>query len=136
MPPDPPTTLRSTAVRWRRTKWSRQTSDPTRSPHRTCIGCRRVAPAGELVRCATIDPDLVVLSRTAPGRGAWLCPSTACFEAATKRRSFERAFRRSVSPRALGELRSTFEGCAGNVRELNAAEPRLMARVERGKADR
>jgi hypothetical protein len=47
-----------------------------------------------------------VLGRDLPGRGAWLCPTAACFDAAVKRRAFSRAMRRTVDPEALAELRS------------------------------
>lgn len=72
----------------------------TTTPLRTCIGCRRGAPSDALVhltvrgeRVEVADP--IVAGRT--GRGAWLCPQETCFEAALRRRAFDRAFRRRVS---------------------------------------
>jgi predicted RNA-binding protein YlxR (DUF448 family) len=56
-----------------------------------------VAAQRELVRMTLVDERLVV-DRDArlPGRGAYLCPEAACWEAAVARRGFARAFRRPV----------------------------------------
>jgi predicted RNA-binding protein YlxR (DUF448 family) len=53
-----------------------------------------------------LTPDgHAAVSRTAAGRGAWLCkPSADCFQLAVRRRAFERAWRRPVSPAVLEEL--------------------------------
>jgi predicted RNA-binding protein YlxR (DUF448 family) len=77
----------------------------TRSPARTCIGCRTKRPQVAMLRVAVLPDGNVVVDRTAPGRGAWLCdPPNACFESARKRRGFEKAFRRPVGVVALDEL--------------------------------
>jgi predicted RNA-binding protein YlxR (DUF448 family) len=68
-------------------------------PVRTCVGCRERATRSELLRvvagtdahgqpAVVPDPD-----RTAPGRGAHLHPTTACFDLAVRRRAFSRALR-------------------------------------------
>ena len=77
-------------------------------PRRTCVGCRRVAPSTELIRVAMDTRGELLVSRTAPGRGAWLCAgSPGCLREAARRRAFERAFRRPVDrdvvSRLLGE---------------------------------
>jgi predicted RNA-binding protein YlxR (DUF448 family) len=79
-------------------------------PERTCVGCRRRRPQAELVR-VTLTPDgHAALSRSAAGRGAWLCERDGgldhdCLDVALRRRGFERAWRRSVPDTALEELR-------------------------------
>lgn len=60
-------------------------------PERTCIGCRSKRPQAQLVRCA-LGPRGATVSRTAAGRGAWLC-SYECFLTAERRRAFDRAWR-------------------------------------------
>jgi predicted RNA-binding protein YlxR (DUF448 family) len=55
-----------------------------------------VKPQSELVRYAARDRVLVA-SRTAPGRGAWVCRDGACFEEAVARRAFARALRTNVT---------------------------------------
>jgi predicted RNA-binding protein YlxR (DUF448 family) len=47
------------------------------------------------VRFAAQDGVLVV-SRTAHGRGAWTCRDAACFDRAVAGRAFPRALRRNV----------------------------------------
>ncbi|MBD8869082.1 YlxR family protein [Nocardioides donggukensis] len=67
-------------------------------PVRTCIGCRERATKRELLRVVAgsdahgpaVVPDP---SGTAPGRGAHLHPTTACYDLAVKRRAFGRALR-------------------------------------------
>lgn len=71
-------------------------------PVRTCVGCRRRAPASELARIVVAadaagsdDVSRVVVDarRRLPGRGAWLHADAACLEAARKRNAFRRALR-------------------------------------------
>ena len=102
------------------------------SPVRTCIGCRRVAPADELVRVARRPDGSLAVGRHEPGRGAWLCAAAvdaaglgsppqaagvvrstrvpaainrACFEVAARRRAFGRALRAEVSGDQLAMVR-------------------------------
>ncbi|MDQ3470691.1 MAG: YlxR family protein, partial [Actinomycetota bacterium] len=57
------------------------------------------------MRCAITDDGRAVVSRTAAGRGAWLCRTpTDCLGAALRRRAFQRAWRRDVDPAVLAEL--------------------------------
>ncbi|GAB3187986.1 YlxR family protein [Nesterenkonia suensis] len=56
--------------------------------------------------------------RRMPGRGAWIHPSPECFEAAVRRKAFNRAFRRPVSVESLSfdhveaaAVRSRRRGC-------------------------
>ena len=90
------------------------------TPQRTCIGCRQQRPQTELVRCVTGDQGAHV-SRTAAGRGAWLC-SIECFQIAERRRAFDRAWKRKVSAEALRnldrELHFALEGVVINMEEL------------------
>ena len=83
-----------------------ETDTPT--PRRTCVGCRRRATPADLYRCAlTADGDVVV-SRTAPGRGAWLC-GEQCLAAAIRQRRFARAWRRPVPDDIDTRLRAALE---------------------------
>ncbi|NGM11808.1 YlxR family protein [Verrucosispora sp. CWR15] len=67
-------------------------------PERTCVGCRRRAPASELLRIVAIGDEADVSlrpdpARTLPGRGANMHPDPACFAQAVRRRAFGRALR-------------------------------------------
>jgi predicted RNA-binding protein YlxR (DUF448 family) len=70
----------------------------TGEPIRTCVGCGRKAPQRKLVRFVAPQG---VLERDSeprrPGRGAYTCPRSACFERAASRRAFARTLRRTVT---------------------------------------
>lgn len=83
---------------------------------RTCIGCRAVRAQRLLQRCALTPTGTAVLSRTAPGRGAWVC-SAECVVRAAKRNGFARAWRRPVPDGALDELDRAFGRAPANMRE-------------------
>ncbi|GAA1476000.1 YlxR family protein [Nocardioides aestuarii] len=70
-----------------------------KTPVRTCVGCRERTTKRELLRVVAgtdgeghpaVVPDP---SGTAPGRGAHLHPTTACYEFAVRRKAFARALR-------------------------------------------
>ena len=64
------------------------------SPRRTCIGCRRTAAAGELVRLVLVEGELRAGPRGGQaGRGASIHRKEACVSAAIKSRALARAFR-------------------------------------------
>ena len=95
-----------------------QEHDVRKIPVRMCIGCRTRRPQQLLVRCV-MGPHGPVVSRTAGGRGAWLC-SLECFESAGRRRAFARAWKCEVSSSMLDALRISFEGVMTNMKELLA----------------
>jgi len=74
-------------------------------PVRSCIGCGRKAPQGELLRFVARDGKLVLGSHE-PGRGAYTCRRLSCFERAVARRAFNRTLRRTV--RVEPELASLY----------------------------
>jgi predicted RNA-binding protein YlxR (DUF448 family) len=81
------------------------TIDAPAVPVRTCVGCRQRQPQAQLLRVVLTPAGQAAVSRTAPGRGAWLCaPLGACLDVAQRRRGFERAWRQPVPPGALDEL--------------------------------
>jgi uncharacterized protein len=67
----------------------------THVPTRSCAGCGRRAPKGELVRFVARDGELVP-DTVGPGRGVYTCRRLACFERAAGRRAFARTLRRTV----------------------------------------
>ena len=94
---------------------------PTRLPERTCVGCRKRAPAASLVRLALRDGRLVPwgAGRARPtGRGASLHAQAdgACLRAALKAGAFARAFRSKVQLVTVDE--------ADLLRQLTAREAR------------
>lgn len=79
---------------------------------RTCVGCRVRALAGELLRVAVVDGELVLdLRRRIGGRGAWLHPDLDCLTKAERRRAFTRALR-VPGPLDATEVRTQLEQLA------------------------
>lgn len=69
-------------------------------PTRTCLGCRRRRPRGELVRLVR-GPDGVVAvdpRGRGAGRGAYLCAEAGCVERALKTGRLGHAFRGACRP--------------------------------------
>ncbi len=64
-------------------------------PVRTCAGCGRKAPKGELLRFVARDGTLVHAQK-GPGRGVYTCRRLTCFERALERRAFNRTLRQTV----------------------------------------
>lgn len=64
-------------------------------PVRTCVGCGRKAPQGELLRFVA-EGGALRPGRTRAGRGAYTCRRLACFERAAARRAFNRTLRQTV----------------------------------------
>ena len=80
---------------------------------RTCIGCRERADKTTLVRVVAVKESTTTvvtpdLSRSLPGRGAHLHPTTRCLELATRRKAFGRALR-VEGPLDLSKLSDMFE---------------------------
>ena len=65
------------------------------APIRSCVGCGRKAPQGELLRFAARHGQLIQ-DRYASGRGAYTCRRLACFERARTGHSFNRVLRTTV----------------------------------------
>jgi predicted RNA-binding protein YlxR (DUF448 family) len=64
-------------------------------PIRSCVGCGRKAPQGELLRFVAKDGRLVP-GAGEPGRGAYTCRRLSCFERALSRRAFNRTLKETV----------------------------------------
>jgi predicted RNA-binding protein YlxR (DUF448 family) len=64
-------------------------------PVRTCAGCGRKAPQGQLFRFVAENGTLTP-GRWLAGRGVYTCRRLSCFERARARRAFSRVLRRTV----------------------------------------
>ena len=66
---------------------------PRKVPLRRCMGCNESKPKKELVRVVRTSEGEVLLDLAGrkPGRGAYVCPSAACFAKARKAKRIERA---------------------------------------------
>lgn len=65
------------------------------------------------MRVVRLDGGTLVIGRTLPGRGAWLCAgSSGCLDVAVRRKAFARALRAPVSDDATTSLRENMVGRA------------------------
>ena len=76
------------------------------APMRTCVACRTERPKRELVRVVRRPDGSVALdaSGRSAGRGAYLCADGACWSAALKKHSLERALEASLPPDLRAQL--------------------------------
>ena len=67
-------------------------------PMRKCTGCGSMKPKRELIRVVKTPENEIKLdfSGKLNGRGAYICPELACFNAARKARRFENAFEMKI----------------------------------------
>ncbi len=96
---------------------------------RTCVACRRKAPAAELVRfvCGPDGPSCAVGKTPRSGRGCSLCPAAGCFErAASGRKS---PLRECGARDAAGLLRIAMAAYQGRLEILRRS--RGLSQAER-----
>jgi predicted RNA-binding protein YlxR (DUF448 family) len=82
-----------------------------KKPVRTCLGCGQPADKRDLVRVVRSAEGDVTVDPTgkANGRGAYLHPEPACFEAAARRRRFDTALRVTLKEDDVERIRREFE---------------------------
>ena len=75
-----------------------------------------MSPVPKLVRMALAADGSLLVSRTAGGRGAWLCvggagglPAAGCLEQAVRRKALSKALRAQIEPAAIEPLRERVE---------------------------
>ena len=68
-------------------------------PQRTCVVCRQVRAKRDLVRLVRVSDGMVEVDSTGrkPGRGAYLCSASECWETGLQRGRLERALRAVLS---------------------------------------
>lgn len=88
-----------------------------KKPHlRTCLGCGLETDKRELVRVVRSPDGDVFVDPTSKksGRGAYVCPKDACFEAAVRKNRLGHALRAVVKEEDVGRLRNEFERIVGS----------------------
>ncbi len=75
-------------------------------PQRTCVACRTVRPKRELVRVVRTPEGSVAVDETGKqnGRGAYLCPTRACWETALSEGLLNRALRTNLTEEMKARL--------------------------------
>ena len=75
-------------------------------PKRTCVACREVRAKRDLIRLVQIAGGGVEVDLTGKkaGRGAYLCPSSSCWETGLKKDRLEHALRARMTPEDRQQL--------------------------------
>ena len=80
-------------------------------PMRQCTGCREMKSKKEMIRVLKTSENEIILDATGKknGRGAYICPSMACFEKAVKSRGLERSFKMAIPKEVYESLKKEME---------------------------
>lgn len=84
---------------------------PKKIPMRQCLGCREMKPKRELIRVVKSPEGEISLDFKGkkPGRGAYLCPASACLARARKAKALERAFEVTIPAEVYEGLEAQME---------------------------
>ena len=87
-----------------------------RKPQRTCLGCRTSKDKNELIRIVRSPEGAVAFDPTgkANGRGAYICPDSACFAKAVRSRALARALKAEIPEDVISRLMQEIGGADGN----------------------
>lgn len=76
-------------------------------PMRKCMGCQEMKNKKELIRVVRTPEGEIVIDRTGKrsGRGAYICPQSACLEKAIRQKALERALETTIDAAVYQTLR-------------------------------
>ena len=76
-------------------------------PMRKCIGCNEMKDKKSLVRIVRNNEGVINIDTVGkmPGRGAYICKCTECFDAAVKAKRLERSFKTKIPDDIYPRLR-------------------------------
>ncbi|HKM21934.1 MAG TPA: YlxR family protein [Lachnospiraceae bacterium] len=80
-------------------------------PLRQCVGCGEMKSKKEMIRVIKTAEDEIVLDKTGKknGRGAYICNSKECLDAAIKRKGLERSLKTGIPETVVESLMKEFE---------------------------
>ncbi len=80
-----------------------------KTPMRKCIGCNEMKDKKELIRIVRNNEGEMNVDPVGklPGRGAYICKSVKCFDAAVKAKRLERAFKTKIPDEIYNKLRES-----------------------------
>lgn len=84
-------------------------------PLRQCLGCREMKPKKELLRVVRSAEGEISLDLRgkANGRGAYVCPNSACLKKAIKAKALSRAFDTEIPQEIYDALLTQMEAANG-----------------------
>ena len=90
---------------------------PKKIPSRMCVGCREMKPKRDLLRVVRSPEGEITLDLTGKksGRGAYVCPSEACFARAVKQKQLERQLEAPVSEEVRQAIQAQIRALAERV---------------------
>ncbi|KYZ77253.1 nucleic acid-binding protein [Anaerosporomusa subterranea] len=82
-----------------------------KTPNRMCVGCQDSKNKKELLRVVRTPEGEIRIDPTGKlaGRGAYICPDSACFAKAYKEKRLERALKHAVDKQIYEDLVSRIE---------------------------
>ena len=88
---------------------------PKKIPLRLCVGCRTMKNKRDLIRVVKSPAGEISLDFVGkkPGRGAYLCPDSACLTRARKTKALERAFETAIPAEIYDALLAQMEAADG-----------------------
>jgi hypothetical protein len=88
---------------------------PKKIPQRQCVGCRTMKNKRDLIRVVKSPAGEISLDFVGkkPGRGAYLCPDSACLTRARKTKALERAFETAIPAEIYDALLAQMEAADG-----------------------
>ena len=80
-------------------------------PLRMCVGCQEKKNKRDLVRVVRTPEGETTLdfSGKKPGRGAYICPTQECLEAAIKRKRLEKSLQQPLSDAVFKQLQQSLK---------------------------
>mgnify|MGYP005955939853 CR=1 FL=1 len=84
-------------------------------PMRQCVGCREMKAKKELVRVVRSPEGDISLDLTGrkPGRGAYVCASLPCLQAARKAKRLERAISCAIPAEVYDRMEEELQNSGG-----------------------
>ena len=85
---------------------------PRKVPMRKCTGCGEMKNKRELIRIVRSQEGVFSIDKTGkkPGRGAYICPNSECFQKAQKLKSLERSFKQAIPSSVFDQLKAELDG--------------------------
>ncbi len=82
-----------------------------KTPLRKCVGCNEMKDKKELIRIVRSSEGIfnVDLTGKMAGRGAYVCKSVKCFDAAVKAKRLEKTFKGKIPDEIYTSLRTSIE---------------------------
>lgn len=81
-------------------------------PQRTCVGCRQIKEKKELIRIVRTPEQKIMIDPTGKrsGRGAYICKSISCLDAALAGRTLQQALKSEIPEQVIEDLKRSLSG--------------------------